>query len=215
MYKLYLTILFVGLAIMGFYGFQWWQSSQATQTVSLAEIEGWTNAEREEVAESVQPALKNSAETVQEPSALMSDKMDQYQPGEEIGRLVVPSIEKGYPTYWGADEATLDQGVGMYVSEWTATPDQKRHTVLSGHRNTVFTGLDNVKKGAAIFLEYAGKRYEYKVEEMWVTDADDRTVIVDKNEATLTLTTCYPFNYIGYAPERYIIQGQLVQIQEI
>ncbi|ANU09656.1 class D sortase [Planococcus antarcticus DSM 14505] len=215
MYKLYLTILFVGLAIMGFYGFQWWQSSQATQTVSLAEIEGWTNAEREEVAESVQPALKNSAETVQEPSALMSDKMDQYQPGEEIGRLVVPSIEKGYPTYWGADEATLDQGVGMYVSEWTATPDQKRHTVLSGHRNTVFTGLDNVKKGAEIFLEYAGKRYEYKVEEMWVTDADDRTVIVDKNEATLTLTTCYPFNYIGYAPERYIIQGQLVQIQEI
>lgn len=215
MNKIYSAILVVGLAMMGFYGFQWWQSSQATETVSLAEIEGWNNAGPEEAGEVAQPAPETAAETVQEPPALMSDQLDQYQLGEEVGRLVIPSIEKGYPTYWGADEATLDQGVGMYVSQWTATPDQKRHTVLSGHRNTVFTGLDKVEKGDSIFLEYGGQRFEYKVEDMWITDADDRTVIVDKDEATLTLTTCYPFDYIGYAPERYIIQGQLVEVQEM
>lgn len=215
MNKIYNAILVVGLAMMCFYGFQWWQSSQATETVSIAEIEGWNNDEPEVAAEAAQPAPETAAETVQEPPAVMSDRLDQYQLGEEVGRLVIPSIEKGYPTYWGADEATLDQGVGMYVSQWTATPDQKRHTVLSGHRNTVFTGLDKVEKDDSIFLEYGGQRFEYKVEDMWITDADDRTVIVDKDEATLTLTTCYPFDYIGYAPERYIIQGQLVEVRDI
>ena len=215
MNKIYSAIFIVGLVMMGFYGFQWWQSSQATEAVSLAEIESWNNVESKETTKSAQPAPETSVKTVQEPQAVMSDWMNQYQPGEEVGRLVIPAIEKGYPTYWGADEATLDQGVGMYVSQWTATPDQKRHTVLSGHRNTVFTELDKVKKGDSIFLEYKGQRFEYKVEDRWVTDADDRTVIVDKNKATLTLTTCYPFDYIGYAPERYIIQSHLVQVQEI
>lgn len=72
-----------------------------------------------------------------------------------------------------------------------------------------------MEKGDSVFLEYEGQRYEYAIEEIWITDAEDRTVIVDKDEATLTLTTCYPFDYIGYAPDRYIIQGTLVEIQEI
>lgn len=45
---------------------------------------------------------------------------------------------------------------------------------------------------------------------MWITHADDRTVIVKKEEPTLTLTTCYPFDYIGDAPDRYIIEAKLI-----
>lgn len=134
---------------------------------------------------------------------------------EEVGRLVIPAIETGYSIYWGADEETLDQGVGMYVSEWTTTPDQQRHTVLSGHRDTVFAGLGEMEIGDSVFLEYGGQRYEYAVEKTWITDAEDRTVIIDKDEATLTLTTCYPFDYIGYAPERYIIRASLIGVQEM
>ena len=44
----------------------------------------------------------------------------------------------------------------------------------------------------------------------WITDAEDRTVIVEKDKPTLTLTTCYPFNYIGDAPDRYIIEASLI-----
>lgn len=215
MKKLGKIIIVLGLMTAGFFGFQWWQSSQATETVSLAEIETWSNVEQEKENAPVQPVRSKLAETSEDPPILMSGDMDQYETGEDVGRLVIPAIEKGYPMYWGADEETLKQGVGMYVSQWTTTPDQKRHTVVSGHRNTVFTGLDGIEKGDPIFMEYDGQRFEYIVDRMWVADADDRTVIVDKNEATLTLTTCYPFDFIGYAPERYIIQGQLVQIQEM
>lgn len=121
----------------------------------------------------------------------------------------------GYETFWGADPEVLRQGVGMYVSEWTTTPEEKRHTVLSGHRETVFTELGDVKKGDSIFVEYDGKRYEYKVEKMWVTDADDRSVIVEKDEATLTLSTCYPLDFIGDAPDRYIIQSKLINVNDM
>ncbi|MEZ0481494.1 class D sortase [Planococcus sp. SSTMD024] len=215
MNKLYTIILIAGLAMTGFYGFQWWQSAQAAETVSLAEVEGWNSSASSNMTPSSEPAPESSVDPAQEPPPLMSSNMNNYEQGEEVGRLVIPSIETGYSTYWGADEATLDQGVGMYVSEWTTTPDQQRHTVLSGHRDTVFTGLEEMKKGDSVFLEYEGQRYEYAIEKIWITDAEDRTVIVDKSEATLTLTTCYPFDYIGYAPDRYIIQGSLVGIQEV
>ncbi|MGM0896559.1 MAG: class D sortase [Bacillota bacterium] len=215
MNKVYTIILIAGLSMTSYFGFQWWQSAQATETVSLEEIEGWDNAEPNNMTPSIEQTSESSLDPVQEPPPIMSNEMNDHQQGEEVGRLVIPSIETGYSTYWGADEATLEQGVGMYVSEWTTTPDQQRHTVLSGHRDTVFTGLEEVEQGDSVFLEYEGQRYEYAVEKMWITDADDRTVIVDKDEATLTLTTCYPFDYIGYAPDRYIIQGSLVEIQEI
>ncbi|SCL86021.1 LPXTG-site transpeptidase family protein [Bacillus wiedmannii] len=44
----------------------------------------------------------------------------------------------------------------------------------------------------------------------WITDAEDRTIIVEKDKPTLTLTTCYPFIYIGDAPDRYIIEASLI-----
>ncbi|WP_059105556.1 class D sortase [Shouchella shacheensis] len=213
MNKVYIAIMCMGLLMSGYYGFQWWQSSQAVETVSLAESETWSEPEATMDEDPVsQPP---SAEEKGEEPATMSNEVDTYQTGNDVGRLVIPGIEKGYTTYWGADDATLEQGVGMYVSEWTTTPDQKRHTVLSGHRDTVFTELGEVEAGDSLFMEFEGNRYEYVVQDLWVTEADDRTVIVDKDEATLTLTTCYPLDYIGNAPDRYIIQSELVNVREM
>lgn len=185
----------------GYYGFEWWQSTQGVEQVSAEEMEQWQST-------------KETTVMKEEPSqrVLMSNQVKTFETGQEVGRLVIPTIEKGFKTYWGTDEDTLSQGVGLYVSQFTTTPDQRRHTVLSGHRDTVFTGLKDVQKGDALFLEYEGKRYEYAVVSMKVVDESDRTVIVDKEEATLTLTTCYPFDFIGSAPERYVIQSKLVQV---
>ena len=215
MNKVYTIILIAGLSMTGYFGFQWWQSVQAAETVSLEEIEGWKKTASSSTRPLNEPSPKSLLSEDQESQPVMSSDMNSYQQGEEVGRLVIPAIETGYSTYWGADEETLDQGVGMYVSEWTTTPDQQRHTVLSGHRDTVFTGLGKIEIGDSVFLEYGGQRYEYAVEKTWITDAEDRTVIVDKDEATLTLTTCYPFDYIGYAPERYIIRASLIGVQEM
>ncbi|MYL62526.1 class D sortase [Bacillus hwajinpoensis] len=206
MNKLYALIMCVGIAMAGYFGYEWWQGTQGVEEVSAEETKKWGSEKASEVT---------PEESVKIQEVLMSDQIKQFDVGQEIGRLVIPTIEKGFTTYWGTDDDTLSQGVGMYVSQFTTTPDQKRHTVLSGHRDTVFTGLQDVKKGDAVFFEYEGKRYEYAVVSMKVVDADDRTVIVDKKEATLTLTTCYPFDFIGSAPERYVIQSEFVHVSDM
>lgn len=205
----YSTLILVGFTTMIYFGFQWVSGTQAAETISQEEVE----------ALEATPSEPAEEETVEddEPTSdpVMSDELDLYDVGAEMSKLVIPGIESSYKTYWGTDDATLKQGVGMYVSEWTTTPDEKRHTVLSGHRDTVFAELGDVELGDVLYLEYEGQRYEYEIDDIWITHADDRTVIVDKDEATLTLTTCYPFEFLGSAPDRYIIQSTLVDVVEI
>lgn len=138
---------------------------------------------------------------------LKSNEIEHHIVGEQVAQLTIPKINSQYATYWGTDDATLDQGVGMYVSEWTVTPDVTGHVVMSGHRDTVFSELGLLEVEDVIEVEYEGETYTYKIDDTWITHADDRTVIVEKDEPTLTLTTCYPFDYIGAAPDRYIIQA--------
>ncbi|TWT24434.1 class D sortase [Planomicrobium sp. CPCC 101110] len=139
----------------------------------------------------------------------------EYERGEEIGWLLIPSLDMKYPMYWGTDDETLTQGVGYHASKFTSPPDGQRHTVLSGHRDTVFRELGDLKEGDKMYVQFEGVQYEYEIEKTWVTDAEDRTVIVAKDEPVLTLTTCYPFTFVGAAPDRYIIEAPLVSITKM
>ncbi|MGP4074276.1 class D sortase [Halobacillus sp. K22] len=223
MNKVLIVIMFFGVLMAGFYGYQWWDGTKAAEKVPMEETEDWSkpdkdsmNKDTKDTSSNINEIEKQKTQKSNSPEPVtMSEEVTKYEEGENVGRVVIPSIEMGYTTFWGADPEVLKQGVGMYVSEWTTTPDEKRHTVLSGHRETVFTELGDIKKGDSIFVEYGGKRYEYKVEKMWVTDADDRSVIVKKDEATLTLSTCYPLDFIGDAPDRYIIQSKLVNVNNL
>lgn len=209
MEKLYKLMIITGLAIVLFYGFQWYSAKQAVEESTITERELFSETVSGKTTE-----IKEKEEITITPETVMSDELNQYQKGEEMARLEIPSINSAYQVYWGADSDTLDQGVGMYVSKWTTTPDEKRHTVLSGHRDTVFSELGSVKEGERLALRYEEDIYIYEVEKIWITDAEDRTVIVDKEEGTLTLTTCYPFQYLGNAPDRYIIQSSLVEVKQ-
>lgn len=134
----------------------------------------------------------------------------EYAKGAEIGWLLIPALDMKYPIYWGTDEDTLSQGVGYHPGKFTTPPDGYGHTVLSGHRETVFRGLGELEPGARMYVQFENIQYEYEIRKSWITDAGDRSVIVKKTEPILTLTTCYPFTFIGSAPDRYIIEATLV-----
>lgn len=143
------------------------------------------------------------------------DKFDEnFIEGEEVARLLIPSIKMSYDVFKGTSVGTLAKGVGMYESEWTTTPRGLGHTVLSGHRDSVFRPVKDIIEGDLLILEYGNKKYFYEVEKIWITDKDDLSVIVEKDEATLTLTTCYPFYFVGDAPDRYIIESKLKRVIE-
>ena len=203
--KLSLLLIAVGFLVVVYSGWNYFQATQSVQ--EIPEKSETAEAAAIHIPEKNIPEKSDEEETVN-PSTLNYE----VDAGSEIAMLDIPAMNKRFTTYWGADERTLDQGVGMYVSEWTTVPNREGgHTVLSGHRDTVFTGLDELGHGDILEVHYDGETFEYEINKTWITDAADRTVIVEKEEPTLTLTTCYPFDFIGYAPDRYIIEATLVE----
>ena len=131
-----------------------------------------------------------------------------YKIGDRIGELVIPKLSKTLPIFHGANEDELEKGVGHFAG--SVLPGEKDNSVLSGHRDTVFRQLGKIGKGDLFIVRTSAGKFTYKVRRTRIVEADDRTVIVPKPRATLTVTTCYPFSYIGDAPQRYILIADLI-----
>lgn len=128
--------------------------------------------------------------------------------GDMIGDLYIPKLDSTLPIFHGTDEDELEKGVGHYAQ--SVLPGEKDNSVLSGHRDTVFRKLGEVGKGDLLIVHTSAGTFTYKIRKVRIVDADDRTVIVPKPKATLTVSTCYPFSYIGSAPQRYVLVADLI-----
>lgn len=202
-----LLMVGVGIVIVNF--LQWNTGHTAAQDFTEKEVKEVT-----EVAQTLEKDMMYTPPSIEEPTPVFTNEIQQAA-GTEVAALLIPKIGQKYSIYWGTDTSTLTQGVGMFVSDLTTVPGGYGHTVLSGHRDTVFTRLDELEKGDLLHVQYDGKLFSYEVTDTWITHEDDRTVIVEKEESMLTLTTCYPFDFIGFAPDRYIVQAKLVAEQEV
>lgn len=129
--------------------------------------------------------------------------------GTVMGSLTIPALKKKLPLLQGTGTATLKKGVGHYTQ--SVMPGVKDNCVLSAHRDTYFRGIGKVKKGDLLIVQTKKGSFTYKTSGIRIVEADDRTVIVPTATAVLTLTTCYPFNYVGNAPQRYIIAADLIK----
>ncbi|WP_088072412.1 class D sortase [Gottfriedia luciferensis] len=129
--------------------------------------------------------------------------------GDEMGSLTIPRIKATLPIFHGTDEDELAKGIGHYAK--SVMPGERDNSVLAGHRDTVFRQLGEVKIGDPLIVTTSAGTFTYKVHKIRIVDKDDRTVIVPKIRPTLTVSTCYPFRYIGHAPQRYILVANLVK----
>ena len=126
-----------------------------------------------------------------------------YQQDDVIGILTIPKLDETYPIIEGTEEEMLAKGVGHYPT--TALPGEKEQILLSGHRGTVFQRLGELIAGDRFIIDMGYGKFEYEMRESQIVAAADTTVIKPRGEEVLTLSTCYPFRYIGSAPDRYII----------
>lgn len=92
-------------------------------------------------------------------------------------------------------------------------PGAKDNCVLSGHRDTVFAELGKLKVGDRLVARTQAGTFTYEISRIRIVDKDDKTVIVPADHAVLTVTTCYPFDYLGSAPDRYVLVADLVTDQ--
>ncbi len=128
--------------------------------------------------------------------------------GSYLGKITIPALKQTLPIYQGTEDSQLKMGIGHY--EKSVLPGVADNSVLSGHRDSVFSQLGKLKLGELITVETVAGNFTYKISRFRIVGADDRTVIVPTKTAVLTLTTCYPFRYIGSAPKRFIVSADLV-----
>jgi sortase A len=102
----------------------------------------------------------------------------------------------------------LQRAVG-HIPE-TALPGEMGNVVLAGHRDTFFRPLREVRPGDVITLKTPDGSFQYRVESTAVVPPSDVRVLQASSERTLTLITCFPFHYVGPAPNRYIVRAREV-----
>lgn len=210
------VLILSGIGLAGFNGYQWWDQLNITDEkpkIANSITKNWNNKAIEKPlisVETVQPIKKNPSIKI---TTTQKQKTSHNQ-GNNIGQLLLPRINSVLPVVEGTDPDSLEKGVGKYVGYGTVSPDQTGHVVLSGHRDTVFRKVGKLKIGDRLYMSYQGNIYIYQIRKTWVTKSDDRTVIVPKNQPILTLTTCYPFDFVGSAPDRYIIESELIDIKK-
>jgi len=182
-YFIYLFIL-LGLGITSFAGYQILQSNIKVEQ-SLKEAKGVVEKQQEQVDESTfEPVV-----------------------GEVVGLLSLPKIDSELAIVEGTDPDELAKGVGHYKGSFY--PHQGGQIVLSGHRDTVFKRVGDLELGDELVMKMSYGEASYEIVNTKIVDADDTSVITLQNqEEELILTTCYPFGYVGDAPERYIIYAK-------
>ena len=150
------------------------------------------------------PALdaidKSSTSTIN-PAAIKVAK------GDFIGTLAIPRINKVISIYEGTEESQLKKGAGHYIK--SVLPGAMDNSVIAGHRDSVFSKFGSLKVGDPITVTTSYGKFVYIIDSFRIVKADDRTVIVPTEEATLTLSTCYPFRFVGNAPKRFIVTALL------
>jgi LPXTG-site transpeptidase (sortase) family protein len=136
----------------------------------------------------------------------------QFGEGESVGSLAIPTLMQKFPIIQGTGQNELKKGVGHFIQ--SVLPGEEDNCVLSGHRDSVFAKLGQLKIGDPLVVQTAAGKFTYEIMQIRVVDKTDKTVIVPADHAILTLTTCYPFKYFGNAPDRYIIIADLVLIED-
>ncbi len=129
-------------------------------------------------------------------------------PGSLVGRLEIPRLQLSAIVLEGSDSRTLSGGVGRIPE--TADPGQNGNVVLSAHRDTFFRPLRQIRAGDNVTLQTPIGLYRYVVEWTAVVNPSDTASLKATTDRSLTLVTCYPFRYVGAAPQRFIVRARQV-----
>jgi sortase A len=122
-----------------------------------------------------------------------------------IAVLRIPKIRLEVPVLPGTDDRTLDRAVGHI--EDTAQPGTDGNSGIAGHRDSFFRALKDVATGDVIEVVTTAHTVTYRVERTWIVVPDDVWVLDPTPSPAITLVTCYPFYFIGSAPQRFIVRA--------
>jgi len=125
-----------------------------------------------------------------------------------VGRIEIPAVGLATRVLEGSNAPTLRLAVGHIPG--TALPGPSGNVGLAGHRDTFFRPLRRIKLGDEIRFTTATGTFKYRVISLRVVLPNAVEVLNATQQPTLTLVTCYPFDFIGTAPQRLIVHAEMV-----
>ena len=128
--------------------------------------------------------------------------------GELIGRVDIPRLQVSAAVAEGDDDKTLGKAVGHLPD--TPLPWHRRGNVaLAAHRDGLFRRLENIRVDDEVRMVTPRGEYLYRVKKTRIVNPDDVSVLAPTATPTITLITCYPFSFVGNAPQRFVVQAEL------
>jgi len=129
--------------------------------------------------------------------------------GESIGMLEIVRLGLSGVVIEGDSDAVLARAIGHLPD--TPLPWHDGNSALAAHRDTLFRLLKGVRSGDVLRLKTPYGDFDYQVRETLIVKPEDVWVLDPTRTAMLTLISCFPFNYIGHAPERFIVRAERIQ----
>jgi len=133
--------------------------------------------------------------------------------GPALGRIEIPRLGIQAVVVEGTDARALERAVGHIAS--TASPGTPGNCGLAGHRDTFFSGLGGARAGDLVRFSTPQRTYTYEVEWCEVVEPDRVDTLDPTPVPSLTLVTCYPFAFVGRAPQRFVVRARLVKAPEV
>lgn len=183
--RLFLGIGFVALAYAG---------AAAAYAEIYQRYQSWKFAEKLDVAKFVKP----DAIPVVVPA----------REGDPVGKLEIPRIGISVLVLEGVESGVLRVAAGHVPG--TALPGAGGNTAIAAHRDTFFRKLKEIRPDDRIQMSTLRGTYEYVVHSTEIVDPQDTQVLESKAYPELTLITCYPFFFVGSAPQRFIVHASFV-----
>lgn len=155
------------------------------QASAKRSLEGQIQTQRENDSHSPKPALKE---------------------GDVLGQIEIPRLAMSVAILQGTNSRILRLGAGHI--EGTALPGSPGNSGIAGHRDTFFRALKGIRRNDEIRIQTANGLFHYQVDWVKVVAPDDTSVLAPSTDSALTLVTCYPFQFIGAAPKRFVVHAQ-------
>ena len=161
-----------------------------------------------------EPVRRVLPSTVADFSVWSPQRVAAYRAGllEHSAPLGVLHLEKlglRVPVFEGTGELNLNNGVGWIGG--TAKPGEYGNVGIAGHRDGFFRGLKNISIGDSIEISTVELTTRYRVDQIEIVQPENIGVLEARQNSSVTLVTCYPFYFIGNAPQRFIVHGVLME----
>jgi sortase A len=125
-----------------------------------------------------------------------------------VGLLEIPRLRFSTPVLEGDDSKTL-RGAAGHLPD-TPQPWEEGNSAIAAHRDGIFRPLRHIRIGDELRVQTPHGELRYKVSDTHIVPPTDLSVLDSKRPHMLTLITCYPFNYIGSAPQRFIVHAERI-----